>query len=85
MIKKSSEKGVSGSWICVSWGKNDGWGNKINSFDEFGIESPTHIGATHAILKYERKCQIRIRLNKKRYENFHDDFSFISEFNLSIL
>ena len=84
--------------ICVGWGKND-HRYKINPFDDFWNESPTHIGATYAILKYERKCQMQIL--RESDQNFgvlgfgmidwfssgdvHDDFSFIPKLNLSIL
>jgi len=33
---------------------------KLNAFDNFEITTPTHIGATHAISKFERKSQNRI-------------------------
>ena len=33
---------------------------KFNSFDNFEITTPTHMGATHAISKIEQKSQNRI-------------------------
>ena len=34
--------------------------NKTSIISDFGSESPTHFGATHAISKSEQKFQIRI-------------------------
>ena len=33
---------------------------KLNAFDNFEITTPTHMGATHAISKIEKKSQNRI-------------------------